>query len=613
MNILVAVDSFKGCMTSSEAGTAAASGIKKVLPEAMVKVKPLADGGEGTADTIGSCRNGLKKTVRVHGPSGKKISAAYYICDFSESELSSLSSLTLKERNLSSSTLTEESDSDQVKTQAQEESSYKIRTAVIDTASAAGLELLSEEERNPMFTGTYGLGEIIKDALDSEVRSFIIGLGGSGSNDGGTGMLTALGIQFLDKSGNLISQGSSGLNDIASVNLSEADPRFTSSKFILLSDVDNPLCGVNGASLVYGPQKFAELFHSALSEEDFRNILIKMDMSMRHYSSQVKVLTGHDFSETPGAGAAGGLGFAFLSFTDSSIISGAEAVIKLSGTDEEIKKCDLVITGEGSFDDQTLHGKAPQIVAKHAASAHIPAVAVAGQISDNASEDFTSACRKAGFSGVFSIQKGPVLKENALDKEAAENNLSRTAGEICSLFNFSSSKSLFNKRLSNGDTNQEKNSFRKMRRFKQQVSKEKCIEILENEPRGVLALYGDDGYPYAVPLDFIYLDGAIYFHGAASGKKADSLKENPKVSFCVMDKGFRKPGEWPLNITSVILFGKISEITDHDEKFTILKKLGMKYYPDEAEVDDEIKKAGKAASILRLDIVHMTGKLVNES
>lgn len=155
--------------------------------------------------------------------------------------------------------------------------------------------------------------------------------------------------------------------------------------------------------------------------------------------------------------------------------------------------------------------------------------------------------------------------------------------------------------------------FRKMRRFKQQIPEEKCIELLKNEPRGVLALYGEDGYPYALPLNHLYFDGALYFHCAAEGHKIDAIKSNPHASFCVMDKGYRKENEWALNINSVIVFGKVGFVTDMAEKETLLRMLGNKYYPDPQEVEREIDKYLDRVCILKLSIDHMTGKLVNES
>lgn len=298
MKVAVLMDSFKGSMTSLEAGNAVKKGILSVYPDAEVSVFPLADGGEGTIGSIAPFIGGIEKELTVTGPSGKKISASYFYVP-----------------------------SDQC--------------AYIEMAKTCGLTLLEECEKDPFTTTTYGVGELIRDAVNGGAKTLVICIGGSATNDGGAGMLQALGAKFLDKNGHEISLGCKGLKDLYSVDISSFS--YGGIKVIAACDVTNPMCGEDGCSYVYGPQKGAT--PEACKE---------MDLILRSYVD----ICGFDPFEK-GTGAAGGMSFALKNFLGAELKSGADIVIDVTGAENAVRECDIVITGEGRMDSQTLNGKAP--------------------------------------------------------------------------------------------------------------------------------------------------------------------------------------------------------------------------------------------------------------
>ncbi len=372
MKVVCAIDSFKGSLSSMQAGEAVKEGIHKVDESVEVVISPLADGGEGTVDALVEGMKGEKKVISVHGPLEKNVDCTYGIVN---------------------------------------------DLAIIEMSGAAGLPLLKSEERNPYYTTTYGVGEVIKDAIENGCRKFIIGIGGSATNDGGVGMLQALGYHFLDKEGNEIPFGAIGLKDIDSIS-EEIDPVLKECTFRIACDVNNPLCGTTGASYIYGPQKGA-------SEEMVQN----MDTWMKHYSEVTKKYYPNADENIPGSGAAGGMGFAFHTFLNAEMKSGIEIVLEELKFDEVVKDADLVFTGEGRLDHQTAMGKAPVGVAKHAKKYDIPVVGVAGCLLD------PYACNENGIDAYFPIIPRIMTLEEAMDTTVAYQNLKDTAEQMFRLWN----------------------------------------------------------------------------------------------------------------------------------------------------------------------------------
>lgn len=377
MKIVAAIDSFKGSMTSVQAGKAAAKGIHKVDPEAEVRVRPLADGGEGTVEALASGMNGIIRKVKVTGPLGKPV-----ICEYGVIE-------------------------------GEEE-----KTAVIEIAGAAGLTLLLPEERNPLYTTTYGVGETIKDAVVNGCRRFIIGIGGSATNDGGAGMLQALGFGLLKENGEQIPTGALGLEELAEITDDHVIPGLAECRFKIACDVTNVLCGETGASAVYGPQKGAD-----------KEMTERLDRLLFSYASLVKKKVPKADPMYPGTGAAGGLGFAFLAFMEAQLESGIQIVIKETGLEKEIAKADLVITGEGRMDGQTAMGKAPIGIAKLAKKYGKPVIAFTGTAAPDA-----GACNEQGIDAFFSILRETVTLEEAMKPENAKANMEAAAEQAYRLW-----------------------------------------------------------------------------------------------------------------------------------------------------------------------------------
>lgn len=326
MKIVIAPDSFKGSMSAREAAISIERGIKKAFPHAETVLCPMADGGEGTMDALVEATNGHKESVFVTGPLGEKIQAEYGVLG------------------------------DQ-------------KTCIIEVASASGIMLVPEGRLNPLIATTFGTGELIKKALDDGLRSFILALGGSATNDGGAGMLQALGVKLMDEKRNEISYGGAELIRIKTVDINGLDQRIKESTFLIASDVQNPLIGQDGASYVFGPQK------GATADE-----VKRLDASLSHWADKVEEATGIPLHEMKGAGAAGGIGGAFQAFFPSKMRRGIDVVIEYTGLQTALQGADLVITGEGKADFQTASGKTPMGVAQEAKLQNIPTIVLAGSI-----------------------------------------------------------------------------------------------------------------------------------------------------------------------------------------------------------------------------------------
>jgi len=374
MNIVVAMDSFKGSLSSERAGAAVKKGILKVHPRYKVQVFSLADGGEGTIKALGNVYGCKTRSVIVKDPLGRKIKT--YFGENSETG-----------------------------------------TALIEMSMACGLTLLEERERDVLHTSSRGLGDMMMAALEDGCRNFIIGIGSSATNDGGSGMLRALGYRLLDRNGETIPEGAIGLSHIASIDESGVDARWKECSISVICDVDNPLLGENGCSLVYGPQKGADFATAA-----------KMDRWMSFYLEAVKEIRPRATGDCAGAGAAGGVGFALSVLLGGKLMSGGEAIAKATGLSEAIEDCELVITGEGKLDSQTRHGKAPMRVAKMAKANEIPVIALCGAVSGDIDPLY-----KAGFHAILPIQSGPISLSRAMEANQAEAELIRTAEQVVRL------------------------------------------------------------------------------------------------------------------------------------------------------------------------------------
>lgn len=381
MKVVTAIDSFKGSLTSLEAGEAVRRGILKVYPSASVEVRPLADGGEGTVEALISGMGGTIYEIQVTGPLGEKVSCQYGVIE-------------------------------------------KSKTAVIEMSGAAGITLIPEEKRNPLYTTTYGVGEVIKDAILKGCRRFIIGIGGSATNDGGVGMLQALGFHFLDSKGKEIPFGASGLKELKKITTDFVLKELKECQFQVACDVTNPLCGELGCSAVYGPQKGAD---EAMVKE--------MDQWLSTYARLTKEVYPNADEQEPGAGAAGGLGFAFATFLDAELKSGIQIVLGETKLETYIKNADLVITGEGCLDGQTAMGKAPIGVAQIAKKYQKPVIAFAGCVTKEAVK-----CNQNGIDAFFPILRGVVSLKEAMDTENAKKSLEDTTEQAFRLWSAASNR-----------------------------------------------------------------------------------------------------------------------------------------------------------------------------
>jgi glycerate kinase len=368
MKIVIAPDSFKGSLSAFEVAKSIQRGIKNVDETIETIIVPLADGGEGTVQSLIDASGGKIVEITVHDPLFREIRSFYGIMGDG-------------------------------------------KTAVIEMAAASGLPLLKLNERNPLKATSYGTGELIKDALDKGCRSFIIGLGGSATNDGGCGMAQALGVRFFDHKGNEVGMGGGELSNIDSIDLSGLDSRIKDAQFLAACDVDNPLCGVNGASEVYGRQKGA-------SDED----VAILDKGLHHFGQMVKQQLNLDIQDVAGAGAAGGMGAGVMIFLQAKLRRGVEIVSEATLLQEKLEGANLVISGEGRIDFQTAFGKTLYGVAQIAAKKNIPLIVLAGSLG----EGYKTLYNK-GFASIFSIIDKPMSLEDAMAnapvllENAAEN------------------------------------------------------------------------------------------------------------------------------------------------------------------------------------------------
>ncbi|MBP2243129.1 glycerate kinase [Cytobacillus eiseniae] len=355
MKIVVAPDSFKGSISARDICTSVKEGVLRVFPQASVIRLPLADGGEGTMENLTFTSDGKIFDVEVKGPLGKPVNASIGVLGDQE-------------------------------------------TVVIEMAQASGLLLVSDNEKSPLLATSYGTGELIKYALDKNYRKFIIGLGGSATNDGGTGLLRALGVKFYSINGEELAEGGGFLSSLDYFDDSCLDPRIKQSSFLIASDVTNPLCGPNGASAIFGPQKGA-------SPDD----VIILDKALFHFSKIVQKQKDVDLCNIIGGGAAGGMGAALVSFLNATIKSGIDVVMDAIQFDEKVKDANLIITGEGKLDSQTLSGKVIAGVSKVAKRHNIPVIALCGALELNGDQ-----MDELGISSAFSIVPGPCSLESAM-------------------------------------------------------------------------------------------------------------------------------------------------------------------------------------------------------
>lgn len=376
MKFVIAPDSFKESMTAKAAAVAIQAGLQKIYPGADYELVPMADGGEGTVQSLVDATEGEIITADVQNPLDETVSAFYGVLG------------------------------DQ-------------QTAVIEMSAASGIQFVTTETKNPLITTTYGTGQLIKDALDRGMRRFIIGLGGSATNDGGAGMAEALGVRFLDENGQQIARGGAALATLHEIDMSNLDPRVAESEFLLASDVTNPLVGETGASAVFGPQKGAT-----------PAIVAELDAALTNYAAVIKAQLGVDLANTPGAGAAGGLGAGMLAFTQAKMQSGISLVVEATELVAKAANADVAFVGEGAIDFQTQYGKTPMGAAQaiKQASPNAKVIGLAGYVGDG-----IDALYDLGIDAVFSIVPGAVDLPTAM--KTGEANLTRTAENIARLLN----------------------------------------------------------------------------------------------------------------------------------------------------------------------------------
>lgn len=371
--ITVAIDSFKGSLSSREVADAFEVGWHSVLPDCSVRKVSIADGGEGTVEALVETLNGEYVQVEVSDPLGRTVKARYGVINGGEG-------------------------------------------AVIEMSAASGLPFLSPEERNPMATSTFGTGEMIADALRRGCRTFLIGIGGSATNDGGMGMLRALGFRFLDAQGNALSGCGASLEELAEIDCSGVMEELSEANFVVACDVNNPLYGTMGAAYVYAPQKGAD---PAMVE--------RLDSGLRNYARVVEAFSGQSIADMPGAGAAGGLGAGFKAMLGAHLERGVDMVLGAMHFDKIIAGSDLVITGEGRIDRQTVMGKAPSGVLRYASAQGIPTIAIGGGVA------WCEELAQSDFAAILPITAGAISLEEAMQHDIAIQNVSRTAAQIAKL------------------------------------------------------------------------------------------------------------------------------------------------------------------------------------
>lgn len=368
--IVVASDSFKGSLTSLEVAGSAEQGIHEVFPECEVVKVNVADGGEGTMDALRSTLGGQWVTVAAADPLGRPRNVSYVVL----------------------------SDG---------------KTAVIEMSAASGLPLLEQQERNPMLTSTFGTGQMIADALSRGCRRFLVGIGGSATNDAGMGMLEALGFRFMGKDGNTLPGRGESMSEVVDIDMSHVPPEVNESEFIIACDVDSPFCGPRGAAYVFSPQKGAD-----------PQMVAELDAGMKHLAEVIARVTGKDVKDVPGAGAAGGLGGGFLAFLNARLERGIEMVLDAIAFDDIIRGADLVITGEGRVDSQTLTGKTPFGIMKRAQKQNIRTVAIGGSVMLGDEDDVS------GFDSIWPVTPVGMPLEEAMKAEVASANVRETVKKI---------------------------------------------------------------------------------------------------------------------------------------------------------------------------------------
>ncbi len=372
MKIVIAPDSFKECLTALEVARAIEEGILSVMPDAECIKVPVADGGEGTARSLVDATDGQLLQYTVTGPLGEPVNASLGLLGDGE-------------------------------------------TAVIEMAEASGLALVPPASRTPLHTTTYGTGELISKALDLGVQHLIIGIGGSATNDGGTGMMQALGVRFLDEHGQSIPPGGEGLLSLHRIDTRHLDSRLANVTCRVACDVNNPLTGPNGASHIFGPQK------GATPEQ-----VLQLDRALVHYDLILQSQLGQSVGQTPGAGAAGGMGAALLAFLDASLQPGIDIVMEAVDLASHLVGANVVITGEGRIDGQTACGKTPVGVARHAKTKGLPVIAIAGCLGDGHEQVHSN-----GIDTLFPVIAHITDLDSTL--HAGYSNIQRTARNIASL------------------------------------------------------------------------------------------------------------------------------------------------------------------------------------
>lgn len=376
--VVIAPDSFKESLSALEVAEAIERGFRQIFPQVQYVKLPMADGGEGTVDSMVAATGGEIVTVAVTGPLGQPVQAFYGLLGEGE-------------------------------------------TAVIEMAAASGLHLAPKAQRDPRMTTSYGTGELIQAALDRGVKTIILGIGGSATNDGGAGMMQALGARLLDDNRQALPPGGAALAQLAYIDLSGVDPRLQQVSITAACDVDNPLCGANGASAVFGPQKGAT-----------PEMVTQLDAALRHYGTLLEQATGREIINAPGAGAAGGMGAALLGMLNARLRPGIEIVIETLQLEEALRDADLVITGEGRLDSQSIHGKTPIGVARVAKRFGLPVIGIAGSLS----KDY-QVVHQHGIDAAFSVLDRVVSLEEAL-AEAADN-LEVTARNVAAVWRLAQS------------------------------------------------------------------------------------------------------------------------------------------------------------------------------
>ncbi|MFZ1873784.1 MAG: glycerate kinase [Chania sp.] len=371
--VVIAPDSFKESLSALEVAHAIERGFRQIFPDVQYVLLPMADGGEGTVDSMVAATGGEIVTVSATGPLGKPVAAFYGLLGDGE-------------------------------------------TAVIEMAAASGLHLAASNERDPRITTSYGTGELILAALERGVKSIILGIGGSATNDGGAGMMQALGAKLLDKNHQPLQPGGAALAQLAHLDLSQLDPRLQQVKITVACDVDNPLCGEKGASAVFGPQKGAT---PAMVQE--------LDNALHHYGTLLEQVTGRAVLNVAGAGAAGGMGAALIGFLAAQLRPGIEIVIETLQLEEALRDADLVITGEGRLDSQSIHGKTPIGVARVAKRHQLPVIGIAGSLA----ADY-QVVHQHGIDAAFSVLDRIVTLEEAL--AGAARNLEVTARNVAAVW-----------------------------------------------------------------------------------------------------------------------------------------------------------------------------------